>query len=127
MLYVGTDLGVFVLLPGAKDWQIYDIGLPNVIVTELEIQYSSARLRASTYGRGLWETDLFSSTGIECVPLYTTGCISDDYINNFSFNTLVNNASGCSNGTATGYSNYTPSGALTTIVNRGQSYTMKMQ
>ncbi|GAB3203362.1 photosystem II stability/assembly factor-like uncharacterized protein/uncharacterized membrane protein [Pontibacter aydingkolensis] len=59
VLYLGNDLGVFVLHPDMKDWQPFDTGLPNVIVNELEIQYSSGRLRAATYGRGLWESDLF--------------------------------------------------------------------
>ncbi|TDH26763.1 T9SS type A sorting domain-containing protein [Segetibacter sp. 3557_3] len=61
-----------------------------------------------------------------CVPAYTSGCSADDFINTFSFNTLANN-SGCSNGTAKGYTNYAPAGTFTTSVNRGQSYSMSMQ
>jgi hypothetical protein len=37
-------------------------GLPNVIVSELEIHYRSASLRAATYGRGIWESDLVRPT-----------------------------------------------------------------
>jgi PKD repeat protein len=40
------------------NWTYFSNGFPNVIVNELEIQYSSGKLRAATYGRGLWETNL---------------------------------------------------------------------
>ena len=33
-------------------------GLPNVAVTDLEIYYPTNKLRAATYGRGIWENDL---------------------------------------------------------------------
>ena len=63
-LYVATDIGVFYtndsLMSTATKWIEYNIGLPNVIVNELEIHYESQKLRAATYGRGLWESDLFS-------------------------------------------------------------------
>ncbi|QMU26719.1 GEVED domain-containing protein [Adhaeribacter radiodurans] len=61
------------------------------------------------------------------VPLYAMGCYKGEEINNFSFNTLFNNNSGCGGGTTTGYTNYAPTGTFTTSVNRGQSYTMKLQ
>lgn len=66
-LYVGTDLGVFYKDTTMADWISYNTGLPNVVVDELEINYGSGKLRAATYGRGLWETDLFSvvSNGTE--------------------------------------------------------------
>jgi len=60
MLYIGTDLGVFYRNATMDSWLPYSNGLPNVIVNELEIQYASQRLRAATYGRGLWESDLYS-------------------------------------------------------------------
>ena len=58
-LYVGTDLGVFYRNAGLEEWVDFSQGLPNVIVNELEIQYSVNKLRAATYGRGVWESDLF--------------------------------------------------------------------
>lgn len=57
-LYVGTDVGVYTRDNTTNDWIGFNNGLPNVIVNELEIQYSSNRLRAATYGRGLWEASL---------------------------------------------------------------------
>ncbi|GAJ22669.1 unnamed protein product, partial [marine sediment metagenome] len=35
-------------------------GLPNVIVNELEIYYPDSIIRAGTYGRGLWESELYT-------------------------------------------------------------------
>jgi PKD repeat protein len=63
-LYAGTDVGVYVKV-GTADWTAYNGGLPNVVVTELEIYYNPAvphlsRLRAATFGRGLWESELYA-------------------------------------------------------------------
>ncbi|MBI9034206.1 MAG: T9SS type A sorting domain-containing protein [Bacteroidales bacterium] len=64
-LYAGTDAGVYVKI-GSANWQSFSSGLPNVVIDELEIYYddatsSNSRLRAATYGRGLWETDLYDA------------------------------------------------------------------
>jgi PKD repeat protein len=61
ILYVGTDVGVYVRDNTASAWTSYFTGLPNVIVKELEIQYSVSKLRAATFGRGIWQTDLYVS------------------------------------------------------------------
>ncbi|MBP7513740.1 MAG: PKD domain-containing protein [Flavobacteriales bacterium] len=58
-LYVGTDLGVFYSDNTLGNWQPFNTGLPKTPVMELEIFYPDAKLRAATFGRGLWETDLF--------------------------------------------------------------------
>ena len=34
--------------------------LPNVIVKELEINYAGNKIRAATFGRSLWESDLYA-------------------------------------------------------------------
>ena len=58
-LYLGTDLGVFIKDSTTNDWNNFNNNsLPNVIVSDLEIQYSSNKLIAGTYGRGLWSIDL---------------------------------------------------------------------
>lgn len=62
-MYVGMDAGVYYLDNTLADWVLYMDGLPNVEVTELEIYYDPEcrgkdMLKAATYGRGLWESDL---------------------------------------------------------------------
>ena len=60
-LYVGTEVGVY-CKNGTNEWIYFNNGLPNVKIGELEIYYGStiqtSKLRAATYGRGLWETPL---------------------------------------------------------------------
>jgi len=61
-LYAGTDFGVYIK-NGNTDWTLYGIGMPKTVVSELDIYYDNvtpenSMLRASTYGRGLWETSL---------------------------------------------------------------------
>jgi hypothetical protein len=85
-LYIGTDFGVFYKNAGMNDWATYDNGLPHVIVDELEIQYGVSKLRAATYGRGLWESDLITSTLLPLdasLSIITTpvGTICDSTIN----------------------------------------------
>ena len=59
-IYIGTDLGVFYRDNSLSNWQAYNTGLPNVIVNDLEITYSANKLRAATFGRGVWESNLNS-------------------------------------------------------------------
>ena len=67
-VYVGTDVGVFASSTSAADWT--ELGpnpasnragfLPNAAVTALAVFASGGQqlLRASTYGRGIWEFNL---------------------------------------------------------------------
>ena len=59
-LYIGTDIGVYHKDSTMNEWQLYNTGLPFVSVRELEIQYNVGKLRAATFGRGVWESDLNS-------------------------------------------------------------------
>ncbi|MFA5816268.1 MAG: T9SS type A sorting domain-containing protein [Bacteroidales bacterium] len=69
-LYVGTDAGVYFIDAGMPDWVFYNTNLPlSVEASELEVYYdhldrSKSRLRASTFGRGLWESPLAQSDPI---------------------------------------------------------------
>jgi photosystem II stability/assembly factor-like uncharacterized protein len=63
-IYVGTVAGVYYRNASATDWQPFNVNLPNVVVSALEINYTSKKLRAGTYGRGLWQTDLATPIGV---------------------------------------------------------------
>jgi photosystem II stability/assembly factor-like uncharacterized protein len=67
-VYIGTDLGVFYRDAGSSDWLPFNNGLPNVIVNHLDIHYATQKIRAGTYGRGLWEADLLI-TGVLPIEL----------------------------------------------------------
>lgn len=65
-LYIGTDMGVYYKDTTHTDFIAFSDGLPlSARVTELEIFYGAIpslhRIKASTYGRGLWESDLQSA------------------------------------------------------------------
>ncbi|MFH0893146.1 MAG: T9SS type A sorting domain-containing protein [Bacteroidota bacterium] len=62
-LYLGTETGVYFRDTLSNQWVSFSVNLPNVIVSELEINYNLGLIRAATFGRGIWETFL-SSTGI---------------------------------------------------------------
>lgn len=85
-LYVGTDLGVYYLDNTMSQWVPYSNGLPNVRVMDLDIQYASGKLRAATFGRGLWQTELnvpvvnAIDAGILSIPA-PSGTVCTDTIN----------------------------------------------
>ncbi|MDP6461356.1 MAG: T9SS type A sorting domain-containing protein, partial [Gemmatimonadota bacterium] len=64
--FIGTDVGVWASLDAGGSWSPFETGLPNVVVSDLEIHRSGGKLVAGTYGRGMWEVDITSmSTGVE--------------------------------------------------------------
>ena len=78
-LYVGTDFGTYIKI-GNEDWTLYGTEFPKVDVTGLDIYYDrvnpeNSRLRASTYGRGMWEVPLELSGNF--APYITTDSITN--------------------------------------------------
>lgn len=57
-IYVGTEIGVYYKPLNGNTWTLYNDGLPNVSIQELEINYGANMLKAATWGRGLWEYKL---------------------------------------------------------------------
>ena len=57
-LFVGTNLGVYYKDDINATWTPFDTNLPNVKVTDLEINYVDNNITASTYGRGVWQSPL---------------------------------------------------------------------
>lgn len=55
-LYIGTTFGVMFKDDTMNEWVQFDNLLPNVIVSELVITESYHKIRAATYGRGMWES-----------------------------------------------------------------------
>lgn len=60
-LYAGTDAGVYKWNKELQKWECFNNGMPPCIVMDLEINYCAGKLRAATYGRGIWETDILTS------------------------------------------------------------------
>lgn len=111
LVYVGTDVGVFVSSSvGSASWA--EVGptsgstgfLPNAAVTSLALFNSGGQklLRASTYGRGIWQYDLVTT------PNYQLA-ISNSPLTAFSGQTVV------FDGTATAANGYDSSVTLNCV------------
>lgn len=73
-LYIGTDIGVYYRNARMQNWELFNTNMPNVIVNDLEIQYSFNRIIAATYGRGLWASTLNTEDDTQLFgELYTPG------------------------------------------------------
>ncbi|MCK5145620.1 hypothetical protein KAR48_02630 [bacterium] len=57
ILYVGTDLGVYVSLNGGKHWEALNGALPTTFVHDLVVHPREDILVAATHGRGMWALD----------------------------------------------------------------------
>jgi PKD repeat protein len=70
-IYIGTDVGVYYRDNSMTTWVDFSAGLPNCSVTDLEIYYATGRLKAGTFGRGTWESDLYSNVPTLPVASFT--------------------------------------------------------
>ncbi len=59
-LYVGMQSGVYYTNDNLSSWVSFSKNLPGVQTTDLDIHYGTRKLRLGTYGRGIWETDLYN-------------------------------------------------------------------
>ena len=58
LLFLGTELGLWVSLDGGKQWAQYKGGdMPNVAVRDLQIHPRENDLVIATHGRGIWIVD----------------------------------------------------------------------
>lgn len=94
-IYVGTEVGIF-MKSGENDWVRYSNGLPNVVVTEMEIYYDNeipenSRLRAATFGRGLWESPLNYVNAVVANPANFTATAQNYQQINLNWNLNDNN------------------------------------
>ena len=68
-LLVGTDAGVYYRNSGDNHWTAFRDGMPLVIVTDIEINNKEKKIRAATFGRGIWEAEF---PCVNTTPQYTT-------------------------------------------------------
>jgi hypothetical protein len=58
LLFVGTDVGLYVSLDRGGSWQKFMSGLPTVPVHDLKIHPRERELIAGTHGRSIWIVDI---------------------------------------------------------------------
>lgn len=61
-LYLGMNYGVYYTDNTISVWQPFSVNLPNVIISELEINTVTNEIYAATYGRGLWKSNTYDTT-----------------------------------------------------------------
>jgi PKD repeat protein len=83
-LYIGTDVGIYYRDGSMTSWTPFMTGLPNVVVNDFEIFYPTGKIRAGTYGRGIWQSDLFSNPSAIPVANFSTSfasaCINTPFV-----------------------------------------------
>ncbi len=89
-VYLGMDVGVYYRDNTMSDWVLFNAQLPNVEIADLEIQYSLGKVRAATYGRGVWESDLYGTTPFVAPEL--AGKLSDKELQKTNFKVYPNPA-----------------------------------
>ncbi len=70
-IYIGNDLGVYVTTNGGANWYEYMTGMPYALVFDVTIVYPGRKIRAATYGNGIYERKLIES------PVEVTGSDSN--------------------------------------------------
>ncbi len=59
-LVIATDIGIYILDNVNNLWINQSSNLPNVIISDIEFNESLDKIYISTFGRGIWETELSS-------------------------------------------------------------------
>lgn len=70
ILFVGTDIGVFVSFDAGDSWMPYGKELPRTPILDLKIDVANNYIRAGTHGRSIWEAPLLSVAPTE--PIIAT-------------------------------------------------------
>jgi photosystem II stability/assembly factor-like uncharacterized protein len=89
MLIAATDIGVYTLQPSSTAWTNQSTGLPNVIVSDIEFNAAINKIYISTFGRGIWATDLDVFVGIKETGTATLDAGLFPSLNNGSFTIKV--------------------------------------
>ena len=75
-VFIGTDIGVFKTSNRGKMWTRFSENLPTCAVNDMELQSETRLLRIATYGRGIWERKL-DTTSFSDVNLFVRNHLMD--------------------------------------------------
>ncbi len=68
VLYVGTDVGLFVTTDLGATWRIDNNGIGNVIIADLQLRRDGV-LFAATHGRGMYRSSMSILDGASAIPV----------------------------------------------------------
>jgi len=74
-LYLGMDMGVYYTDDNQTDWIPFNNGIPNVTARTLEIHPTLGKIRLATWGRGLWESDLYGAENNAPIAEFTANIL----------------------------------------------------
>ncbi|PSK94750.1 hypothetical protein [Taibaiella chishuiensis] len=58
LLFAATDVGVYRWSKARQQWECFNNGMPKTVVTDIDYNACSGKLKISTFGRGIWETPI---------------------------------------------------------------------
>jgi photosystem II stability/assembly factor-like uncharacterized protein len=91
---IGTDVGVYILYSSATSWTLASTGLPNTIVSDIEFNVPLNKVYVSTFGRGIWASDLSGITQVNSLAENNSSHIElFPGLNNGSFTIRLSDAS----------------------------------
>ncbi|MCU0429351.1 MAG: T9SS type A sorting domain-containing protein [Cytophagaceae bacterium] len=64
-IYIGADIGVYFYNNNQASWVPYFNELPHAPVSDIEFFMPQREIRVSTYGRGIWKTNLLDPIGLD--------------------------------------------------------------
>ncbi|MBK6544619.1 MAG: T9SS type A sorting domain-containing protein [Saprospiraceae bacterium] len=90
VVYVATDLGVYISEDAGLSWNDYNDNLPQYIIMDMHYHKMDSTLRIGTLGRGVWKTKSIPSsfTGINTLS-GNANAIVNIYPNPFTFNIFI--------------------------------------
>ena len=68
-IYVGADIGVYYLDSTLTSFTPFMNNLARASVRDLEIHYATGKIRAATYGRGVWQSELRTNMTTEIIKV----------------------------------------------------------
>jgi len=87
-IYAGTYAGVYRSTDNGNTWAAFGSGLPNSVVDDIAIQYSTNALRVGTHGRGVWQVNLITGIAEQSGTPYTFA-MNQNYPNPFNPSTNI--------------------------------------
>ncbi len=86
-LFLGTTVGVYQFSIAQQSWTRFTNNLPNVSITDLEVNLNDNIMTAATYGRGVWQTGISAVQASNDIALVTAvhangsiDCSSNDIV-----------------------------------------------
>jgi PKD repeat protein len=84
-IYIGMDVGVYTRDNSTNTWTLLNTALPNVAIFDMEISPAAPTLlRAATYGRGVYETELIQPTTVPTTSFVATGTVCSNVEKSFT-------------------------------------------